>query len=131
MPAHRAHLVDPLTTDDIARALRRAPKEDIPVGAATRVLGRLPAEEQGRMKAIVDLYEHHRDMGRHGNPSEVTTHFQIRDEPTTLRFQNALRNDHIARQVQERMSEHERPETLPEPTSRDDVEAAFDLHNGE
>ena len=125
------HRVDPLTTDDIARALRRAPKEDIPIGAATRVLGRLSAEEQGRMKAIADLYEHHRDLGKWGDPKAITDHFQIRDEPTTLRFQNALRNDYIANKVQERMSEHESSETLPETTSRDEVEAAFELHNGE
>ena len=129
------HIVNPLTYPDIAEALRRGKNEDIPIGAATRVLSRLSPVNAGQVKAAMDLYEYHNELGRHGVPSAVTEHFKIDDEDTALRFHGALRDDYIARKVQERMAEHDpvttNPSTPDEPTSRDTIEAAFELHNGE
>ena len=107
-------------------AISKTLKEELPVGAMTKVLYQLPEAEREHVTRVANLVADHEDAGRHGNKKGVYEHFEI-DPKIGERVLSGLQTDHVANELINRRGNDS---SLPPPelTRRDVIEAAFDAN---
>jgi len=107
-------------------AISKTLKEELPVGAMTKVLYQLPEAEREHVTRVANLVADHEDAGRHGNKKGVYEHFEI-DPKIGERVLSGLQTDHVANElINRRGNDSSLP--LPELTRRDVLAAAFDAN---
>lgn len=109
----------------IAAQVVRAEREP-GVGGMTRVLYALPPEERAAVQQAANWYAHERDLGRHGDVSKVTKHFDVSDD-VARKVVDGLEVDYVANELQKRRP-GDGAQPLPELTRRDYIEAAVHAH---
>lgn len=116
---------------DLLAAFKQLDRHETPtIGGTTNALRLLDPESQVLVAGIGDALAEQRELGRHGNVGRVLDEWNVPKEHhgTVNRIMDAAEVDDLAVAVQRRMGTDA---TLPPPptTSRDFVEAAFELHS--
>lgn len=102
------------------------------IGGVTRALRMLAPEHRPLVAEIGDAAISERELGRHGSTTKVYDEYQVPKEmrPAADQILDAVEADDLAVSLQRRVgTDADRPP--PDLTSRDFVEAAYELHTGD
>lgn len=125
-PIQNASRLSPL---QLAAEIVRRVKEPA-VGGMTKLLYRLPPEEQRLVKEVVTKYADQRELGRYGDPQRVLTPHGVSSKLADA-VTDAFEMDYVAAELQRRHRKDNSDLELPELDRRDYINGAIDAHTSE